>query len=104
MYENGDSSFIHVPRAETDGSSGDVMSSVIKTLAPVITHFRAGKTGCHETLHFSPFSSVLSCFCSCTWTVHHVVASESSTKVHLDKSPQHNRAWSIRWVSSRRGP
>lgn len=58
MYENGDSSFIHVPRAETDGSSGDVMSSVIKTLAPVITHFRDGKTGCHETLHVSPFSCV----------------------------------------------
>lgn len=65
MYENGDSSFIHVPRAETDGSSGDVMSSVIKTLAPVITHFRAGKTGCHETLHLPPFSCVKSGFCSC---------------------------------------
>lgn len=35
------SSFIHGPRAETNGPTGDVMSSVIKTLPAVITHSHA---------------------------------------------------------------
>lgn len=89
MYEKGDSSFIHAPRAETDGPTSDVMSSVIKTLAPVITHFSAGKAGCMKLcvcLLLLVYKAVFTFALALSTTLWRP---ESLTKVPLDKSQQH---------------